>query len=78
MRITVFGASGSIGRHVVEWTIVRPGAFVDGPVGGAYRHGLDGQDRTTQLKIDRADVAAFLLAQVTEDAYVRRAVSLSC
>ena len=61
----------------LDWTIVRPGAFVDGPAGGAYRHGFDGQDRTTQLKISRADVAAFLLAQVTEDAYLRRAVSLS-
>lgn len=55
----------------LDWTIVRPGAFVDGPAGGAYRRGFDGQDRTTQLKISRADVAAYLLAQVTEDAYLR-------
>ncbi len=61
----------------LDWTIVRPGAFTDGPATGLYRHGFDGQDRTTQLKIARADVAHFLLGQLVDDTYVRRAVPLS-
>ena len=36
-QVEVVRASG------LDWTIVRPGAFVDGPAGGAYRHGFDGQ-----------------------------------
>ena len=61
----------------LDWTIVRPGAFVDSPAPGAYRHGFDGQDRTTQLKISRSDLAGFLLSQLADDAYRQRAVSLS-
>ncbi len=63
----------------LDWAIVRPGAFVDSPAGAAYlyRHGFDGQDRTTQLKISRSDLAGFLLGQLVDDAYLRHAVSLS-
>lgn len=61
----------------LDWTIVRPSAFTDGPVTGGYRHGFDGQDRTTQLKIARADVAHFLIGQLDDDSHVGRAVSLS-
>ncbi len=61
----------------LDWTIVPPSAFTDGPVTGAYRHGFDGQDRTTQLKIARSDVAQFLLGQLVDDTYVGRAVALS-
>jgi len=60
----------------LDWTIVRPGAFVDSPA-GVCRHGFGGQDRTTQLKISRSDLAGFLLGQLVDDAYLRRAVSLS-
>lgn len=60
----------------LDWTIVRPSAFADqspGPV----RHGFGGSENGLRLKIARADVAAFLLAQVEDRTYLRRAVSVS-
>lgn len=45
----------------LDWTIVRPGAFIEGKHTGHYRHGFAGNDRTTQLKISRSDVADFML-----------------
>ena len=60
----------------LDWTIVRPSAFADrspAPV----RHGFGGSESGLRLKIARADVAAFLLAQVEDETYLRRAVSVS-
>lgn len=60
----------------LDWTIVRPSAFADqspGPV----RHGFGAAERGLRLKIGRTDVAAFLLAQVEDQTYLRRAVSVS-
>lgn len=60
----------------LDWTIVRPSAFADqspGPV----RHGFGGSESGLRLKIGRADVAAFLLGQVQDQTYLRRAVSVS-
>lgn len=61
----------------LDWTIVRPGSFTDGPRTGDYRHGFDGTDRTIRMKVSRADVADFLLRQVSSEQYRRRAVALS-
>lgn len=66
-----------VSQSTLDWTIVRPGAFTDGERTGEYRHGFDGQDRTTQMKISRADVADFLLRQLSDDGYRGRAVGLS-
>jgi uncharacterized protein YbjT (DUF2867 family) len=60
----------------LDWTIVRPSAFADqspGPV----RHGFAGSESGLRLKIARADVAAFLLGQLEDETYLRRAVSVS-
>lgn len=68
-------------EHIVKsrlkWTIVRPGAFTDGPHTGNYRHGFPGMDKTTQLKISRADVADFMLRQLTDNTYLRKTPGLS-
>ena len=61
----------------LDWTIVRPGAFTDGRRTGAYRHGFPGTDRSTQLKISRADVADFMLKQLADDTYRHQTPSLS-
>jgi len=61
----------------LEWTIVRPGAFTDGPATQEYRHGFAEDDRTITLKISRRDVAAFMLAQLKDSAYVRKTPGLS-
>lgn len=61
----------------LDWTIVRPGAFVDGPRTGQYRHGFPSDDKTTQLKITRADVADFILKQLKTDRYLGNTPGLS-
>lgn len=61
----------------LDYTIVRPSAFTDGKVTGAYKVGFDSKAKGLSLKIARADVADFILKQVTADRYLNRAVSIS-
>ncbi|NET68870.1 MAG: SDR family oxidoreductase [Moorea sp. SIO1G6] len=61
----------------LDWTIVRPGAFVDGNRTGKYRHGFPSNDKTSKLKISRADVADFILKQLANDKYIHQTPSLS-
>lgn len=61
----------------LQWTIVRPGAFIDGDRTGNYRHGFSSTDKTTKLKISRADVADFILKQLTDDSYLYRTPGIS-
>ena len=61
----------------LDWTIVRPGAFTDGPATGAYKHGFSPTAKNLELKISRADVADFMLRQLTDDTYLRQSPSLS-
>ena len=48
----------------LDWTIVRPGAFTDGERTGKYQHGFPSADKTTKLKLSRADVADFTVKAV--------------
>ena len=61
----------------LDWTIVRPAAFTDGRRTGEYRHGFPGNDKTTRLKVSRADVADFMLKQLTHEEYLRKTPGLS-
>jgi putative NADH-flavin reductase len=61
----------------LDWTIIRPAAFTDGPHTGEYRHGFSASDNAVTLKISRADVADFLLKQLTDDTYLRKTPGLS-
>ncbi|MTI31821.1 NAD(P)-dependent oxidoreductase [Xanthovirga aplysinae] len=61
----------------LDWTIVRPGAFSDGPKTGNYRQGFDSNDKSLQLKISRADVADFILKQLQTNNYLHKAPGLS-
>ncbi len=61
----------------LDWTIVRPAAFTDGDRTGEYRHGFSADDKAATLKISRADVADFLLKQLTDDTYLRKTPALS-
>jgi len=58
----------------LDWTIVRAGPLTDGPDTGAYHHGT--LPEGSGGKISRADVAGFMLKQVTDDTYVRRAAAV--
>lgn len=61
----------------LDWTIVRPAAFIDGTHTGQYRHGFSSSDRTTSLTISRPDVADFILKQLSDNTYSGKAASLS-
>jgi putative NADH-flavin reductase len=61
----------------LDWTIVRPGAFLDGELTGNYRHGFSGTDKSSQLKISRADIADFILKQLVDNTYLHKTPSLS-
>jgi putative NADH-flavin reductase len=52
----------------LEWVIVRGPRLTEGPKKGTYRVGLVGKDSGTQ--VSRADLAEFILRQVTSDEYV--------
>ncbi len=61
----------------LNWTIVRPGAFTDGPSTGAFKENFKPADRSLTLKIARADVANFLSRQLSDLRYAHRAVGIS-
>ncbi|MGB0506891.1 MAG: NAD(P)-dependent oxidoreductase [Pikeienuella sp.] len=61
----------------LNWTIVRPSAFADGPATGAYQEGFAPTARNLSLKITRADIAGFLSQQISDLRYARRAVAIS-
>ena len=61
-----------IRRSRLEWTIVRPPRYTDKPASGDYRVIADGGDRVG--RIGRADLANFMLDQLDDHSYVRKAV----
>jgi uncharacterized protein YbjT (DUF2867 family) len=56
----------------LEWVIVRPGMLTDGPARGVYREGVRVGHWLRTCRISRADVADFMLRQLTEDTYLHR------
>lgn len=61
----------------LDWTLVRPSAFTDGPATNNYQHGFSPTLKGLALKISRADVAGFILRQLTDQTYLRRAANLT-
>ena len=59
----------------LAWTIVRVPVLNDKPATGNLRVGMVGQGTGTQLS--RADMAAFMLAQLNDEQYVRQAPVIS-
>ena len=66
-----------IRQSALDWIIVRPGAFTDGPATGTYQHGFPPTVKKIKSKISRADVANFMLQQLNDDTYLRQLPSLS-
>ncbi|MGK9117306.1 NAD(P)-dependent oxidoreductase [Olivibacter jilunii] len=68
-------------QHLVgsdlDYTIVRPSAFTAGERTDRYKIDFDSKAKGLSLKISRADVAGFMLKQVTSNEYIRKAVSIS-
>lgn len=63
----------AITRSSLEWVIVRPGALTNGAARGAYRHGRAIGSFFLTVAISRADVADFMLDQLTSNTYLRSA-----
>jgi putative NADH-flavin reductase len=61
----------------LDWTIVRPGALTDGPLTGQYRHSFPSSDRNIALQVSRADVADFILKQLSDQSSLHQTPSLS-
>lgn len=61
----------------LDWTIVRPGVLTNGPKRGRYRHGARVGHWLWTVRISRADVAAFMLDQLTDRRHIRATVGLA-
>lgn len=61
----------------LDWTIVRPAAFTDGPATGNFIEDIKPTERRLALKISRGDIAAFLSRQLSDVTYLGRAVGIS-
>jgi putative NADH-flavin reductase len=60
----------------VNWVVVRPGALTNGAKRGRYRHGHTVGRFLWTVRISRADVADFMLNQMTENTYLRAAAGV--
>ena len=67
---------GLIKRSGLRWTIVRPANLTNGGFTGAYKHGF-GVTEKIKLKISRADVADFMVRQLSDNTYVHKTPGLS-
>lgn len=63
-------------RHItgsnLDWTIIRPGQLTNGKKRGVYREGINVGNWITSVRISRADVADFMLKQLTDKSYLRK------
>lgn len=66
-----------IKQSTLDWVIVRPAVLTNSPRTRVYRSGFDVADRSIQAKISRADVADFMLGQLTDDVYLRKTPGVS-
>ena len=60
-----------------EWTIVRPGSLNNGAERGVYRCAPNVGSFLWTVRISRADVAAFMLNQLTDDTFLRASPGLA-
>lgn len=65
-----------IAASSLQWTVVRPGGLSDGPLTGNLKHGCEKTKLTGNATISRANVAAFMLAQLSDADYVNKYVWL--
>jgi putative NADH-flavin reductase len=61
----------------LDWTAVRPPFLTDGPRTGRFAYGFGNDEPGLTMKVSRADVAAFMLAEVAEPRYLQQAVGIS-
>ena len=59
-----------IQQSSLEWMIVRPPRLTNGPRTGTYRSGPEIQAAMVCPRVSRADLADFMLDQLTSDTYL--------
>jgi len=62
-----------IPKSTLDWTVVRPTGLTDGSQTSSYRHGADFIKMTGNPKISRTDVAGFMVSQLSDPMYVKKA-----
>lgn len=67
----------AIAASGVDWTIVRPGALTNGTKRGRVRQGARVGNFIWTVSVPRADVAEFMIDQLTSRAYLRTAVGVA-
>jgi putative NADH-flavin reductase len=67
----------AIAESALEWVTVRPAVLTHRPARGRVRHGPRVGGFVLTARIPRADVAAFMLDQLTSNAHLRTAVGIS-
>lgn len=65
-----------ISQGTLNYTIVRPGGLTDGPLVHEVKHGTEKVTVKGSPSISRASVAAFIMKQLAETTYHRKAVWL--
>jgi len=65
-----------IRQSKLDWTLVRAGGLTNGPHTAIYRSGENIRAKGIAASISRADIADYLLKQVTDTDYVRKAVNV--
>jgi putative NADH-flavin reductase len=55
----------------LDWTIIRPGQLTNGKKKLKYKHGLNAGNYIITKMISRADVADFMIRQLTDKTYIR-------
>ena len=66
-----------IKKSQLDWVIVRPAILTDGELTGSYEQDVALDNSTIKLKISRADVADFMLKQLTKNTYLHKAPCIS-
>lgn len=61
-----------IKKSNLDWTIVRPCQLTDGKLTGKYKHGENTGNYIITKLISRANVAHFMLQQLTDKSYLRK------
>lgn len=61
----------------LDWVIIRPGNLTDGGLTGHYRYGFAPTDPDIQVKVSRADVADFMLKQLTDSTFIHKTPGIS-
>ena len=66
----------AIAESFVDWTIVRAPKLTNGRLTASYRVGEDIEARSPLPMMSRADVADFMLRQLSDQSFIRKAVRI--